>query len=84
MKLLLLVFLGLLAFVLTLAAALAATGNLSQERLSQVLGKAPEQPSAAGAAPGLGPPDESDRLAQQLKDAQEKLRLREAAVGEEE
>ncbi len=70
-RIVLLVVLALLAFVLSMVGALAATGNLNAEALQRLTTGAAAPPEALGPATALGP------LARQLQEKEQQLNQRE-------
>lgn len=76
MKYILFLLLALLAFVGTLAGALAATGNLNGEALARLTGSAED----AGALPPPSEPEPIGPEARRLQQKEDELRQREAAL----
>lgn len=78
MKILIYLLMAVLAFALTMTAALAMTGNLSSEALARIVSGDPT-PDLSG-RPTAGPSDPLSPLAQQLKRREDALRDREARL----
>ena len=78
LKLVGMVVLFLIAFASTLVGLLAATGNLSQESLDALLGKAPDKPSSQTEAQDL------DSLTMQLKAERQRVEERQEELDQQE